>query len=193
MVDQLLILFGKPSKVTAVLSNSRTIGHPDVPDAFIIHCQSCRQLVESNLTLREQCTTTPRTHLVDRYLSLPPLVARFSPFSPRNSASPSKVRIFHSQSSNKNRLFRTVGTKATFIKHGLDVQEAQLIAHAADALTREDFAVEPKEIHGQLYTLDNPSKSIAYVSILPCVFSAHIDEIRVAQHRIGEGELSRMV
>lgn len=37
LIDQLLVLFGKPDRVTAILTNSRLIGHAEVPDAFLIH------------------------------------------------------------------------------------------------------------------------------------------------------------
>jgi predicted dehydrogenase len=40
LIDQILDLFGKPNRVTAILSNSRLIGDRDVPDAFIIHRSS---------------------------------------------------------------------------------------------------------------------------------------------------------
>lgn len=40
LIDQILNLFGKPSAVSGFLMNSRMIGHPDVPDSFIIHCTS---------------------------------------------------------------------------------------------------------------------------------------------------------
>lgn len=41
LLDQLLILFGKPQRVTGLLSNSRLIGNASVPDSFVIHCESC--------------------------------------------------------------------------------------------------------------------------------------------------------
>ncbi|KAM0786540.1 hypothetical protein ACM66B_001997 [Microbotryomycetes sp. NB124-2] len=37
LVDQILDLFGKPQRVTAILRNSRSIGNPAVPDSFMIH------------------------------------------------------------------------------------------------------------------------------------------------------------
>ncbi|GJN90125.1 hypothetical protein Rhopal_003124-T1 [Rhodotorula paludigena] len=50
------------------------------------------------------------------------------------------------------------GTKASFVKHGVDVQESQLIAGGKDALAKDGFAVEPSEQAGVLYRLENPSK-----------------------------------
>ncbi|KAL8278605.1 hypothetical protein RQP46_008897 [Phenoliferia psychrophenolica] len=37
LIDQILSLFGKPSKVTGIVRNSRLIGNPDVADSFLIH------------------------------------------------------------------------------------------------------------------------------------------------------------
>lgn len=88
----------------------------------------------------------------------------------------------------------TAGTKATFIKYGLDVQEAQLIERAADALTREDFAAEPKEIYGTLYTLDNPSKPITYVLCAAISKRSKLmASAEIVQRRISERKLPRMV
>ncbi|GAA5999781.1 uncharacterized protein JCM10292_003742 [Rhodotorula paludigena] len=50
------------------------------------------------------------------------------------------------------------GTKASFVKHGVDVQESQLIAGGKEALAKDGFAVEPSEQAGVLYRLENPSK-----------------------------------
>ena len=66
LVDQLLILFGKPDKVTAILSNSRTIGHPDVPDAFIIHRQFVVVGSKQLLIYSRQSIMLLLPHLVDR-------------------------------------------------------------------------------------------------------------------------------
>ncbi|ORY70655.1 NAD binding Rossmann fold oxidoreductase [Leucosporidium creatinivorum] len=44
------------------------------------------------------------------------------------------------------------GTSASFVKHGLDIQEDQLKAGAASAVTKSDFGVEPASLAGQLYT-----------------------------------------
>lgn len=47
------------------------------------------------------------------------------------------------------------GTKASFVKHGLDVQEDQLKAGAAAAVADPSFGVEPEKLAGQLYTPGN--------------------------------------
>ncbi|KAK4055839.1 hypothetical protein OIO90_003094 [Microbotryomycetes sp. JL221] len=37
LLDQILSLFGRPSRVTSILKNSRSLGNPNVPDSFMIH------------------------------------------------------------------------------------------------------------------------------------------------------------
>lgn len=44
------------------------------------------------------------------------------------------------------------GTSASFVKHGLDIQEDQLKAGAHSAVSQSDFGVEPASLAGQLYT-----------------------------------------
>ncbi|GAA5944504.1 hypothetical protein JCM3775_005878 [Rhodotorula graminis] len=47
--------------------------------------------------------------------------------------------------------FRVRGTGASFVKTGVDAQEAQLVAGGPDAIGQEGFAVEPSEQSGILY------------------------------------------
>lgn len=48
--------------------------------------------------------------------------------------------------------FTIKGTQASFVKHGLDVQEDQLKAGASSAVSAGDFGLEPEKLAGQLYT-----------------------------------------
>lgn len=50
--------------------------------------------------------------------------------------------------------FRVRGTQASFVKTGVDAQEAQLVAGGPEAVSKEGFAVEPKEQSGTLYRLE---------------------------------------
>jgi len=54
--------------------------------------------------------------------------------------------------------FLIKGTKASFIKHGLDVQEDQLKKFGKDAVGRNDFGVEVEESWGKLYRVENPGE-----------------------------------
>ncbi|TFK43385.1 hypothetical protein BDQ12DRAFT_674892 [Crucibulum laeve] len=47
LIDQALVLFGRPDKVTAFIQNSRGIGHPDVDDYFTIHFHYVRSSTRS--------------------------------------------------------------------------------------------------------------------------------------------------
>lgn len=50
--------------------------------------------------------------------------------------------------------FTVKGNQGTFVKFGVDVQEAQLVADGADALGKSDFARDPENLYGTLYALD---------------------------------------
>lgn len=56
------------------------------------------------------------------------------------------------------------GTNASFTKTGVDVQEPQLIKDGAAAISKPGYAVEPKEQHGVLYRLEDPTKPETIVS-----------------------------
>ncbi|GAA5889652.1 hypothetical protein JCM6882_007093 [Rhodosporidiobolus microsporus] len=56
------------------------------------------------------------------------------------------------------------GTDASYVKHGVDPQEAQLIAGGAGAIAKEDYAVEDKAQAGVLYKLANPEKPETIIS-----------------------------
>lgn len=54
--------------------------------------------------------------------------------------------------------FTVKGTQASFIKHGIDQQESQLVANGKDAFKLPNFAQEPAEMTGLLYKLENPGQ-----------------------------------
>lgn len=54
--------------------------------------------------------------------------------------------------------FLVKGTKASFIKHGLDVQEDQLKKFGKDATGKEEFGRESEEAYGRLYKVENPGE-----------------------------------
>ncbi|GAA5849092.1 hypothetical protein JCM8547_006440 [Rhodosporidiobolus lusitaniae] len=56
------------------------------------------------------------------------------------------------------------GTQASFLKHGVDVQEAQLVANGPDAIKREDYAVEPEVLWGKLWRLEGRGEAETVVS-----------------------------
>ncbi|KAL7411658.1 NAD binding Rossmann fold oxidoreductase [Mrakia frigida] len=143
LLDQALTLFGRPQTITAVIRNSRAIGHPDVSDSFHIQLGY------------------PATEAAGRRL---PLIA---------TVQGSILSLVAPQLR-----FSIKGTNAAFVKHGLDVQEDQLIASGfwkgppQDGAVKPDdttgvWGTEPESIWGTLYTLDGkqkkvPSKTGAY-------------------------------
>lgn len=62
--------------------------------------------------------------------------------------------------------FIVKGTQASFIKHGVDVQESQLVARGGDAIKMDGFAQDPEDLFGKLYTLENPSAPQTYAQLL---------------------------
>jgi len=57
--------------------------------------------------------------------------------------------------------FKIRGTKASFIKYGLDVQEEQLTHEPPMSLGDPRFAVEPKSLEGVLTTLNEKGEMIS--------------------------------
>ncbi|BGP17544.1 hypothetical protein JCM10213_004085 [Rhodosporidiobolus nylandii] len=129
LIDQILDLFGPPQKVTGLVRNSRTIGHPDVPDSFLIHLHY------------------PASSAAGR--SLPLLCT-------------ARASILSLQTPQPRFVIR--GTKATYTKTGVDVQEPQLVKGGADAIKQEGFAVEPETQAGVLYRVEKPSEPEIVIS-----------------------------
>jgi predicted dehydrogenase len=82
--------------------------------------------------------------------------------------------------------FLVKGTKASYLKHGLDPQEDSLKKFGKDAVEREDFGVEEKGQSGKLWTKDGDEtiesekgsykswfENVADVSSLSLSFSLH--------------------
>jgi len=116
LIDQALILFGRPESLTAFKSNIRGIGHPAVDDSFSI------------------------------FLHYPASPNRPHPLTVILRAA---ILSVHSRSVR----YVVRGTKGTFHKYGVDVQEDQLRAITDPTSIHESgFGREPRDIHG---TIDN--------------------------------------
>ncbi|GAA5864943.1 hypothetical protein JCM3774_003919 [Rhodotorula dairenensis] len=63
--------------------------------------------------------------------------------------------------------FTVKGNQGTFVKFGVDVQEAQLVAAGADAISQGDFARDPENLYGTLYALDEESGKPAKPETIP--------------------------
>ncbi|KAF7355197.1 NAD binding rossmann fold [Mycena sanguinolenta] len=59
LIDQALVLFGRPDKITAFIQNSRGVGHPDVDDCFTIHLH-----FEAGFNLPRPVTVIARAQLL---------------------------------------------------------------------------------------------------------------------------------
>ncbi|GAA6040272.1 hypothetical protein JCM8097_009396 [Rhodosporidiobolus ruineniae] len=57
------------------------------------------------------------------------------------------------------------GTTASYVKHGVDVQEDQLKAGGKDAIAQANYGVEPEELSGKLYKLEDPAKPETIISV----------------------------
>jgi len=121
LIDQVLYLFGKPTSVTGIVRNSRTIGQ--VHDSFVVH-------------IHYEATDKPGRQLPLLATVQGSILSRVAP----------QLR------------FVVKGTDAAFVKYGLDVQEEQLKAGAAAAISMPDFGVEPVSLQGTLYTATESHK-----------------------------------
>ncbi|KAJ7276265.1 hypothetical protein B0H12DRAFT_1084424 [Mycena haematopus] len=118
LVDQALVLFGRPDKITAFIQNSRGVGHPEVDDCFTIHLN-----FEVGANLPRPVTVIARAQL----LSVRSLQPRYV----------------------------VLGTKGSYVKYGVDVQEDQLkVISAPAAIHERDYGVEPESIWGTLECLE---------------------------------------
>jgi len=119
LIDQALVLFGKPERVTAFLQNLRYLGNNNVDDNFTIFLHYSPQ--------------SRRPHPITVILRAHPLSARQPQFR-----------------------YSIKGTKGTFVKEGVDIQEDQL-KEGKISVRDAAFGVEPEEIHGVLEVLQTDS------------------------------------
>ncbi|KAF8639661.1 hypothetical protein AX17_000925 [Amanita inopinata Kibby_2008] len=114
LIDQALLLFGRPDRLTAFIQNIRGIGNPLVDDSFTIYMH--------------YDPTEVRAHPLTVILRAHVLSAR----------SPQLRYVIR-------------GTRGTFTKYGLDVQEDQLKAiPTPSAILGHTYGKEPESICGML-------------------------------------------
>jgi len=117
LIDQTLLLFGRPESLTAFKQNVRALGHPDVDDTFTI--------------LLHYPVNPNRPHPLTVILS----EAMFSVIS-------------------RPQRYIVRGSKGTFHKYGVDVQEGQLRAITDPTSIHESgFGREPSDTHGTVEIL----------------------------------------
>ncbi|KAI0677009.1 oxidoreductase [Trametes maxima] len=120
-IDQVLVLFGRPAKITAFVENIRGIGSKEVDDTFTL------------------------------YLHYPPLKAAVGT-QPQSFTVILRGHILSVRSPQVRYVVR--GTRGTYLKYGVDVQEDQLkvIPDPAQITQSTEYGVEPESIWG---TVDN--------------------------------------
>ncbi|KAI0637946.1 oxidoreductase [Trametes polyzona] len=121
-IDQALVLFGRPAKITAFIENIRGLGSKDVDDCFTI------------------------------YLHYPPLKAA-SGVQPQSLKVILRGHILSVRSPQVRYVVR--GTRGTYLKSGVDVQEDQLkvIPSPAAIAQTDNYGVEPEDIWGTVENL----------------------------------------
>lgn len=125
LIDQALVLFGKPSKLTAFAQNVRNIGDPSIEDTFTI--------------MLHYPVGPSRPH---------PLTAIL------------RGHILSVRSQQLRYLVR--GTKGTFEKYGVDVQEDQLKVIADPIMIHESgYGKEPERIWGKVENLTGSGSIIS--------------------------------
>ncbi|KAJ6599200.1 hypothetical protein DFH09DRAFT_28570 [Mycena vulgaris] len=117
LMDQILVLFGRPDKLTAFVQNSRGVGHPDVDDSFTIFMH-----YDARSDLPRPVTAIARAQLL-------------SVRSPQPR-------------------YTVLGTKGSYVKYGVDIQEDQLKAiETPSAIHEKGYGVEPESIWGTVECL----------------------------------------
>ncbi|KAI0698612.1 oxidoreductase [Cytidiella melzeri] len=126
-IDQVLLLFGRPTSITAHIQNIRGIGHIDVDDHFtiLLHYPPSEHATTSHSQIR-----------------------------PTSFTAILRGTILSAKSSQVRYVIR--GTTGTYSKYGVDVQEDQLkaIASPSDIFSNPLYGQEPEELFGTLETLD---------------------------------------
>ncbi|KLO10156.1 NAD-binding protein [Schizopora paradoxa] len=120
LIDQAVVLFGRPNSVTGLATNVRGLGNLNVDDSFTIFLR-----YPSDASRKHPLTVILRSH----------------PLSVRSSQLRFVVR----------------GTKGTFVKYGMDVQESQLRTMSdpkIDIFTHA-YGREPEEIWGTVETIES--------------------------------------
>ncbi|EJD00967.1 NAD-binding protein [Fomitiporia mediterranea MF3/22] len=118
LIDQVVSLFGRPTKVTGFIENVRQIGDPDLDDSFNIILR-----YPATATRKYAMTVLLRGHII--------------------SARDPQIR------------FAIRGTKGTFLKYALDVQEDQLKAMPSpQGIFDPAYGKEPEDIWGVVFIRD---------------------------------------
>ncbi|KAF9534158.1 hypothetical protein CPB83DRAFT_803853 [Crepidotus variabilis] len=118
LIDQTLVLFGRPSRLTAFIQNLRGVGNAEVDDSFTIHMH-----YDAGPRSQYPLTVILRGHIL--------------------SARSPQVR------------YVVRGTKGTYLKFGIDVQEDALkIISSPKAILEAAFGQEPKNIWGTIDKLE---------------------------------------
>jgi predicted dehydrogenase len=144
LIDQALTLFGRPEKLTAFIQNVRGVGRPEVDD-----CVSRILLI------------TPLGCLNSSFFKF---TIHFHYPAGNNRPHPfTAILRAHILSARSPQLrFVVRGTRGTFIKYGLDLQEDQLKAMSTPkVIFEEHYGKEPESIWGTVETLATDNVTIS--------------------------------
>lgn len=139
LIDQALVLFGRPTSVTGFISNVRGLGNLNVDDSVSLVCEFA--LIDAYIHLLDAQFTI--------FLHYPTDATRKHPLTVLLRSHPLSVR-------SPQLRFVIRGTKGTFIKYGMDVQESQLrIMPDPKGIFAHSYGREPEEICGTVETIDS--------------------------------------
>ncbi|KAI0701927.1 oxidoreductase [Cytidiella melzeri] len=129
-IDQALVLFGRPTRITAHIQNLRGVGHVDVDDNFSIFMH---------------------------YPPLTPLDPSPSGIKPTSFTVILRGSMLSVKSSQVRYVVR--GTTGTYRKYGVDVQEAQLkaIVSPSDIFSDATYGQEPETLFGTVENIEGDS------------------------------------
>lgn len=134
-MDQILALFGRPDKITAFIQNSRGVGHPDVDDS-----------VNISQTFQDACLTTETQFTIIMHFEAGAKL-------PRPVTAIARAQLLSVRSPQPR--YSVLGTKGSYVKYGVDVQEDQLkVISTPTVIHEKNYGVEPENIWGTLECLE---------------------------------------
>jgi predicted dehydrogenase len=169
LIDQALHSFGRPAKVTGFLQNLRGIGNEAVEDNVSVFAQ-----LHSNSAYFDLFKFTVILHY-DRTQSNPYLLTAILRCHPMSQRTP-QLR------------YTVRGSKGTFVKYGLDVQEEQIKAKGMEAFDKDSFGREPEEFQAELEVVekegDNAPLKSKYAPSIFAILGSNHHEIDSCQNEV---------
>ncbi|KAJ6629128.1 hypothetical protein B0H10DRAFT_1988013 [Mycena sp. CBHHK59/15] len=138
LMDQVLSLFGRPDKLTAFIQNSRGVGSPEVDDSV----SPIEFTTQGAFLIIIISSEVHDLHALRCWAGLPRPVTAIA-----------RAQLLSVRSPQPR--YMVLGTKGSYVKYGVDVQEDQLkVISTPNAIHEPGYGVEPESIWGTLECLE---------------------------------------